>query len=115
MHHLRRSDTGGVSPAYTETDVTDKPGDWQEQLREILRAQQDAYVAAVTTWRETAAAAMAAGTPTPPPPPQPPPYTVPTPSEVTEASYAFAAKLLADQSRFLEALSKAMSGPGKKS
>jgi hypothetical protein len=51
---------------------------------------------------------MAAGTPPPPSPPQPPPSTIPTPSEVAEASYAFAARLLADQSRFLEALSKAM-------
>ena len=93
--------------------VTDKPGDWQEQLRDILRAQQDAYVAAVKTWREAVALAMAAGTPAPSSPPQPPPFTVPTAAEATEASYAFAARLLADQSRFLEALSKAMGVPDK--
>jgi len=91
--------------------ATDKPGDWQEQLREMLRAQQEAYVAAVTAWREAVTAAMATGTPPPPQPPQSPPFTVPTAGEVTEASYSFAAKVLADQSRFLEALSKAMGGP----
>jgi hypothetical protein len=95
--------------------VSDKPGDWQEQLREMLRAQQDAYVTAVKAWREAVAAAMAAGTPPPPSPPQPTPFAVPTASEVTEASYAFASRLLADQSRFLEALSQAMSVPGKRS
>jgi hypothetical protein len=98
--------------------VTDKPGDWQEQLREMLRAQQDAYVAAVKAWRDAVTAAMATGTPPPPHPPQPPqspPSTVPTAGEVTEASYSFAAKVLADQSRFLEALSKAMGVPDKPS
>ena len=87
--------------------------DFQNQLREMLRAQQDAYVEAVKAWREAVASAMAAGTP-PPPSPTPSPLNMPTPTEMTEASYAFAAKLLADQSRFLEALSKAMT-PDRKS
>ena len=39
---------------------------------------------------------------------------MPTPAEVAEASYAFAAKLLADQSRFMEELSRAMASPDKK-
>jgi hypothetical protein len=39
---------------------------------------------------------------------------VPTASEVAEAYYAFAAKLLADQSRFMEKLSQAMAAPTKK-
>ena len=95
--------------------VSDKPVDWQEQMREMLRAQQDAYVSAVTAWREAVAAAMTSGMPPPPSPPQPPPFTMPTPGEMTEASYAFASKLLADQSKFLEALSKAMSGSDKPS
>ena len=95
--------------------MSEKPADWQEQLREMLRAQQDAYVAAVTAWRNTVTVAMAAGTPPPPAPSQPAPFAIATPSEVTEASYAFASKLLADQSQFLEALSKAMSGPDKRS
>ena len=41
---------------------------------------------------------------------------VPTPAEVAEAGYAFASKLLADQSRFLEELGHAMTaskGAGK--
>ncbi len=81
----------------------------------MLRAQQDAYIAAVKAWREAVAAAMAAGSPPPPSPPHPAPFVVPTPGEVTEASYAFASRLLADQSRFLEALSKAMGGPDNQS
>ena len=95
--------------------ASDKTGDWQEQLREMLRAQQDAYVAAVKTWREAVAAAMASGGAPPPSPPQPAQFTMPTPGELTEASYAFTSKLLADQSRFLEALSKAMGVPDKQS
>ncbi|HZL94557.1 MAG TPA: hypothetical protein VFB99_12955 [Vicinamibacterales bacterium] len=39
---------------------------------------------------------------------------MPNPSELAEASYAFAPKLLADQSRFMEELSSAMAGPDKK-
>ena len=95
--------------------MSDKTGDWQEQLRDMLRAHQDAYVAAVKAWREAVAAAMMSGTAPPQSPPQPAQFAVPTPSEVSEASYAFTSKLLADQSRFLEALSKAMSGPDKQS
>ena len=87
--------------------------EFQKQLREMLRAQQDAYVEAVKAWRDAVAKATATGTP-PPPSPTPAAFTMPTPTEMAEASYAFAAKLLADQSRFLEALSKAMT-PDKKS
>ena len=39
---------------------------------------------------------------------------LPTRQTMAESSYAFAAKLLADQSRFMEALSKAMAPPDKK-
>ena len=88
--------------------------EFQKQMRELLRAQQDAYVAAVASWREAVASATAAGVK---PPPAPTPTAVdmlPTPAEMAEASYAFAAKLLADQSRFMEALSKAMATPDKK-
>lgn len=94
--------------------ASDKTPDLQAQTRELLRAQQDAYVAAVKAWREAVAAAVAAGV-QPPPSPRPAPLeTLPTPTEMAEASYAFAAKLLADQSRFMEALSKAMAAPEKK-
>jgi hypothetical protein len=93
--------------------MNDKTEEFQNQLRELLRAQQDAYVAAVKAWRE-AVAATSAGV-APPPSPMPPSFSMPTPTEVAEASYGFASKLLADQSRFMEALSKAMAGPGKKS
>jgi hypothetical protein len=88
--------------------------EFQKQMQELLRAQQDAYVAAITSWREAVASAAAAGM-KPPPAPNPTPVDMlPTPAEMAEASYAFAAKLLADQSRFMEALSKAMATPDKK-
>ena len=93
--------------------ATDKTDDFQQQALDVLRAQQDAYVAAVKAWRE----AIAAGEPSneQPPPPQPTPlHMLPTPTEMAEAYYAFAAKLLADQSRFMEALSQAMAPPTKK-
>ncbi len=87
---------------------------FQKQTREMLRAQQDAYVAAVKAWREAVATAAATGVQ---PPPSPSPGTLgmlPTATELAEASYAFAATLLADQSRFMEALSQAMAAPEKK-
>ncbi len=92
----------------------DKTAEFQKQTQELLRAQQDAYVAAVKTWREALASAQAAGV-QPPPSPQWAGFDMlPTPVEVAEASYAFAAKLLADQSRFMEELSKAMAAPNTK-
>jgi hypothetical protein len=94
--------------------TSDPSEDFQRQAREMLRAQQDSYVAAVRKWRETLAAA---GTDNvqPPPWPQPVPLQMmPTPTEMAEAYYAFAAKLLADQSKFMEALSEAMAAPRKK-
>ena len=91
--------------------ATDKTEEFQKQARELLRAQQEAYLNAVKAWRE----AMTAGGQTTPPWPQfPQVEMMPTPAEVAEASYAFAAKLLADQSRFMEELSRAMAPPDKK-
>lgn len=93
--------------------ATDKVEEFQAQTRELLRAQQDAYVAAVKTWRESV---TAGGDAVPPPWPMPSQAELmPTPTEMAEAYYAFAAKLLADQSRFMEALSQAMAAPPKKS
>jgi hypothetical protein len=92
--------------------ATDKADDFQQQALDMLRAQQEAYVAAVKAWRE----ALAAGEVQPAPSPAPTPlHMLPTPTEMAEAYYAFAAKLLADQSRFMEALSKAMAPPQKQS
>jgi hypothetical protein len=94
--------------------ASDRTAEFQKQAQELLRAQQDAYLAAVTAWSEAVAAATAAGV-QPPPSPKPVSFDMlPTPNEVAEASYAFAAKILADQSRFMEALSKAIAHPGKK-
>lgn len=92
----------------------DKTEQFQKQTRELLRAQQETYVAAVKAWRESLAAAGHDAV-QPPQWPQPSPaQMLPTPTEVAEAYYAFAAKLYADQSRFMEALSQAMAPPDKK-
>jgi hypothetical protein len=104
----------GESAGKETVTMNDKVEEFQNQMRDMLRAQQDAYVAAVKAWRE-AVAATAAGMPSPSPPSPTPPLAVPTATDVTEASYGFAAQLLADQSRFMEALSKAMAGSEKKS
>jgi hypothetical protein len=94
--------------------ANDKMEAFQKQTLEVLRAQQDAYVAAVKKWREGIAATMAAGG-QPPPSPEPAQFEMmPTPAEMAEASYAFAAKLVEDQGRFMAALSKAMAAPEKK-
>jgi hypothetical protein len=85
--------------------------DFQKQALEMFRAQQEAYLNAVKAWREAMSTAAT------PPPAAPPPATptpvhqfdhMPTPAEIAEASYTFASKLLADQSRFLEELGRAM-------
>ena len=90
---------------------TDKTEEFQKQTLDLLRAQQDAYLNAVKAWRE----AMAAGAAQAPAWPKMPSVDMlPTPAEVAEASYAFAAKLLADQSRFMEELSRAMVSPPDK-
>ena len=90
--------------------AADKTEDFQKQALEMLRAQQESYVAAVKAWRE----ALAAGEASTPPPVEPTPlHMLPTPTEMAEAYYAFAAKLLAEQSRFMEALSQAMAAPKK--
>ena len=92
-----------------------KTDEFQQQMLDLLHAQQDAYVTAVKAWRDSFVAAGAAGGVQPPPWPAASPLDMlPTPAEVTEASYTFAAKLLADQSRFMEALSKAMAIPERK-
>ena len=90
--------------------ATDKTEEFQKQAREVLRAQQEAYLNAVKAWRE----AVAAGQQSVPWPQFPKVEMMPTPAEMAEASYAFAAKLLADQSRFMEELSRAMAPPDKK-
>jgi len=89
--------------------ASDKTDDFQNQAREMIRAQQNAFLAAVKAWRES----VAEGSP-PPAWPKPPPLDVlPTPAEVAEASYSIASKLLADQSRFMEELAKTIGKPVK--
>lgn len=80
--------------------------EFEQRARALLRAQQDAFLAAVKAWRESANS----GAPVWPPRPL---GLSPKPDELAEASYAFAAKLLADQSRFMAELSDAMTGEQK--
>ena len=87
--------------------------DFQKQTLDMFRAQQEAYLNAVKAWRD----ALSAGT-TPQAAAAPAPQYdhMPTPAEVAEASYAFASRLLADQSKFLEELGRVMTtaqGAGK--
>jgi hypothetical protein len=91
--------------------ATDKTEEFQKQALELLRSQQEAYLNAVKAWRE----AMNAGAAQAPAWPKLPSMEMlPTPAEVAEASYSFASKLLADQSRFMEELSRAMATPPDK-
>ena len=94
--------------------ASNKTDEFQQQMLDLLHAQQDAYLTAVKAWRDSFVSAGTAGVQPPPWPAASPLDMLPTAAEVTEASYTFAAKLLADQSRFLEALSKAMAIPEKK-
>ena len=91
--------------------ATDKTEEFQKQALELLRAQQEAYLSAVKAWQEALAAGSAQA---PPWPKMPNMDMLPTPAEVAEASYTFAAKLFADQSRFMEELSRAMVAPPDK-
>lgn len=90
--------------------IDDKTAELQRQTRELPKAQQDAYLAAIKAWREQ----TAKGIQSPSWPEMMPMDALPKPDEVAEVSYAFAAKLLADQSRFMEALSQAMAPPKAK-
>jgi hypothetical protein len=82
-------------------DVNEAVAEFQRCARELLKAQQEAFLAAVKAWRDGVGKAPvwpqggALG-------------LTPKPEELAEASYALAAKLLADQSRFMQELSKAM-------
>ena len=96
--------------ANDNTNASDTIAEFQKQAREVLRAQQEAYLSAVKAWRE----GLAKGAQPPPWPTPTVAETLPQASEVAEAYYAFAAKLLADQSRFMQDLSKAMAAPQKK-
>lgn len=89
-----------------DNDANEAMAEFQRRARELLRAQQEAFLAAVKAWREGASAVAPAWPPSPL-------GLAPKPEELAEASYAFAARLLADQSRFMEELSTAMSNDEK--
>jgi hypothetical protein len=86
--------------------------DFQKNVLQALRAQQQAYLEAVKAWRDQLS--KGAMPPLPTWPELKPPPTPPSAAEMVEASYAFAAKLLAEQSRFMEELGKAMAAPKSK-
>ncbi len=90
--------------------ASDKTESFQDQAREMLRAQQDAFVAAVKAWRESVAKRHAAAGVAQAPAAR----HAAEPRRSGRGSYAFAAKLLADQSRFMEELSKAMGNPRRR-
>jgi hypothetical protein len=89
-----------------------------EQLAELQKAalaalhqQQEAFLAGVKAWREVLAKG---GAEAPAWPDLKPATFSPRPAELVEASYAFTARLLAEQSQFLTELGKAMGAPTKK-
>jgi len=82
--------------------VNDKLTEFQEQTRELLRAQQAAFLEAMKAWQES----VAAGTETPNWPEPPTLENVPTAPEMAEMFATYTAKLLADQSEFMEELGK---------
>ena len=86
----------------TDDNVNEAVAEFQRRAREMLLAQQEAFLAAVKAWHENASK----GGPAWPEPSAP--AMSPRPEELAEASYAFAAKLLADQSQFMQELSKTM-------
>ena len=58
--------------------AADKADDFQQQALDMLRAQQETYVAAVKAWREALAAGAAANVPPPSPQPTAMEPTLPT-------------------------------------
>ena len=83
-------------------DTNAAMAEFQLRTREMLRAQQQAYLAAVSSWREELGRNLPAR-------PQPSLHTlIPRPGEYAEAWYAFAVKLFADQNRSLNEISKAI-------
>jgi hypothetical protein len=94
-----------------DAQKTDQLAELQKAALAALRQQQEALLSGVKAWREALANS---GTEAPAWPELKPPGFVPKPAELVEASYAFTAKLLAEQSRFLTELGKAMTAPNKK-
>ena len=94
-----------------ENKPNEQLAELQARTLEAMRQQQEAFLAGVKAWRDM----VAKGAASPPPRPErKAPDFAPQPSELFEASYAFASKLLAEQSQFLAELSKAMATPPKK-
>jgi len=85
----------------------DTTAELQAQVLAAMRAQQEAYLEAAKAWRD----ALAKGQSLPQWPSPEGIDALPSASELAQVSYAFAAKVLSEQSAFLEALSKAMSEP----
>jgi len=84
-----------------DNDANEARAEFERRARELLRAQQESFLAAVRAWRDSASKGAPVW-------PSGAGGLGPKPEELAEASYAFAAKLLADQSRFMQELSNAM-------
>jgi hypothetical protein len=84
-----------------DNDANAAMAEFERRARDLLRAQQEAFLVAVKAWRESASTGAPVW-------PSGPLGLSPKPEELAEASYVFAAKLLADQSRFMQELSNAM-------
>ncbi len=81
----------------------------QRQALEMMRAQQEAYLEAIRTWTDSVTAGANI-----PWPDAPAADTLPNASEVAEASAAFTAKLLEEQSKFMRQLSRTLAEANRK-
>ena len=82
--------------------------EFQKKTRELLLAQQSAFLDALKAWQESMSAASTAKWPEPPTA-----EALVTPSEMAEMSAAFTAKLLADQSKFMQEIGKVLAKQNK--
>ena len=84
--------------------ANDKFDEFQKHARQMLRAQQEAYLAAAKQWQHS----LAAGQKTLHWPSSAEFDTLPSAAELSEATQTFTSKLLADQQQFMEALAETM-------
>ncbi len=84
--------------------ANDKFDEFQKHARQMLRAQQEAYLAAAKQWRHN----LVAGQKSAHWPTAAELDTLPSAAELSEATQTFTSKLLADQQQFMEALIETM-------
>jgi hypothetical protein len=84
---------------------------WQRDALAGFREQQEAYLAAIATWRQAFSGATTAGA-APTPPNVPPVDPRLSPDEVLDANRAFMEGVLKQQQDFLEKLTRALNSNG---